>query len=138
MKGFSMPSNMVVALILLILVLVVVGAFFLSQSGTQVTQTNAVQVFDRLCNSYKQENCAWSLTKKSSFNDFMQACKLVYGDSYEEFSCLYRFCCGTAGELTCEAKCNICSGNKKIGLDVKECCEDYSNECSDICEACVI
>ena len=134
-----MPINMVVVVVLIVLVLTVVLGFMFTQSGTQITQTNAAQMFGQLCNSYKAEDCAWSVTKQASFSDFLEACKLFYGATYEEYTCLYKFCCGTAGaDVICEAKCNICSANKKIGLDITECCRDYSNECSDVCIECVV
>lgn len=138
MKGIEMPSNLIVIAVIVLLVLVVLSVFLLSQSGAQMSQADAAHLFNTMCESYKLQDCAWSVTRLDSFKSFLESCKSVYGPGSEEFSCLYKFCCGTAGDLKCEAKCNICSANKRVGLDISGCCTDYKQDCSDVCVECVV
>jgi len=55
-KGLSLPINMVVIVGIVVLVLVVVGVFFLTSTGGQLSQAEAQQVFAQGCNTFCQSD----------------------------------------------------------------------------------
>ena len=136
MKGLGLPIKAIVILILAILLLFIITSFILSESLEQMSKAEAIETFTQSCNNYKQLGCEWELTKQPEFQTFLQACRIVYGDYHTEYSCLYKFCCMETTDIECSAKCNICIGNKKVGLDIQNCCLDYNSKCTEDCSVC--
>jgi hypothetical protein len=132
----DLPMNVLVVLALVVLVLIVLSAFFFGQSGQQMTEAEANKIFNLNCENYRNANCQWRVTRSDSFGEFLQACHVLYGPNQHEFSCLYDFCCGFSGDVSCQGFCSLCRGNKYAGLpadSINNCLDVYSNKCEGTC-----
>jgi hypothetical protein len=139
-KGMSMSMTLVVVIILAVLVLTAIMFFFFSQTGAEMDKAEANKIFYTECQRYKNMQCAWSATYEAGFDDFMKACKFLFGQERDAFSCLYSMCADckeyTLDEIQCAGMCEICNGHKNSGVDVSSCCEEYNNKCTLSCGSC--
>jgi hypothetical protein len=59
MKGLELPMNMIVVILIAVLVLVVLGAFFAGQTGGGIDSINRQNAFGSACTRFRTiENCA--------------------------------------------------------------------------------
>ncbi len=136
MKGMELSLTMVTTLIISIFVLSFVLLFFSSQSRQQMTESEANRVFYTLCDSYKNENFAWSVTKREDFSKFITACQILFLGS-GRFSCLYNHCAHDSKDIGCDSFCNVCRGNTALGITTEACCSQFSSICKDFrCGVC--
>lgn len=98
MKGMELPISTVVILAVAVLVLIVVTAFFLSQSGSQFRTIDAQNKFNRLCGTIKCNSQQLSAINKGS--EFYKACQELYGSDISPARCL--LACGCGAELLTE------------------------------------
>ena len=136
MKGLEISNNMIVIIVLAVIVLISIGYFLTSQSGSQQQLANANEVFSISCQQYKDNNCAWSNTHLPNFANFVAACQTLFGAENREFSCLYNFCCSQSREAKCDGFCALCKGNDYSGIgadSVDSCLARYRAECSAPC-----
>ncbi len=138
MKGLELPMRMIVIVGLLALFLVVFSTFFLSQSSGEFTKAQANQIFFSKCDAYKKQQCNWRVTYQKDFNDFYTACKVLNSPDIGKFTCLYKLCCATSEDVTCDGFCELCSGNENLGTTLEQCCEQYKTSCSNSPSECGI
>lgn len=136
----------IVLMTITILVLVVLAYFITIQAGSQTSTADANRVFSTKCQEYRSKDCSWAVTAEADFNDFMNACRFLYGNEREAFSCLYVFCpackdesIGTANlenGLRCASICNQCAGDSDLNLRTT-CCQQLASQCTGTsCSAC--
>lgn len=122
--------------VLLVIVLSVLSIFLSSQSASQIQSGDATRIFNTYCQSYKAADCSWDVTKQESFNEFLDACRSIYGQESEAYSCLYISCtpCSKGdinreSGLECASLCEQCRGNS--ALDIRSsCCQQFALTCS--------
>ncbi|MCX6816095.1 MAG: hypothetical protein NT120_04555 [Candidatus Aenigmarchaeota archaeon] len=136
----ELSFRVIITSAIVILVLVVMTFFIGTNSGEQITKANANSVFNSLCQNYKSKQCDWSVTRETTFSDFLKACRVLYGDGKESYSCLYNYCpaCKIQGStnLVCSSICERCRADSSIGTRTM-CCQQYSGQCTGTtCDAC--
>ena len=134
----SLPIKIVVIVIMAILILSVIAAFFILQSGQQISEADAQRVFNANCQNYAKQSCSWDVTRDPSFSIYLQACKPLYGQEREAFSCLYAMCqpCKefNVPQTKCAGLCKACQANSDIGISSTACCSEFSSQCTDVYE----
>lgn len=138
MKGMEMTTNITVTIVIIVILLLAVTAFLLTQSSTQISISESRKIFESKCASYGQRGYEWAVTRDSSFSEFVTACKAIYGEDHEGYSCLYQLCSKTTPpqDLQCEGICRLCEGLAASGASPDACCVDFSNKCGISCGAC--
>ena len=136
MKGFSLALTLLIIAALSIAVLVFVNSFFLSQSGTAMTNAEAQNIFYSRCSEYEREGFAWSVTRSEGFKEFLEACKVLFGEQNGRFSCLFDFCGSQSQNLACDSLCNACAGFEQAGADKSLCCGQFASTCETSCSVC--
>lgn len=128
----ELPLKAIVIIAVLVLVLVSLSFFVFNSSGESISRAEAERIFNTNCLAYSQRNCDWSATKEPGFENFLKACRVLYGPEREAFSCMYTYCtrCYETADLKCASTCNICSGHTSAAIDTKTCCAKYQAECS--------
>lgn len=128
----QLPIKAIVVVAVLALVLVTLSSFLLQSSGGSISDADARRVFDTKCLAYGKLNCDWTITYEADFTDYMKACRRLYGQWREAFSCLYTLCdrCFQTADLKCSGLCNICNGHDYASVDRGTCCLRYQTECS--------
>ena len=123
----------IVVATIVVVVLVTLSFFINIESSEQITRSNANQVFNSLCQSYKNMQCDWAVTREDKFNDFMQACRVLYGNEREAYSCLYTYCqaCKTdeSADLKCASACEQCRADSSISVR-STCCQQFAASCA--------
>ncbi len=95
MKGMELPISTVVIVAVAVLVMVVVSAFFLSQSGYQFGEIDTRSRFSQLCTTMK---CTVEQSRKiADDSDFYKTCQELYGASIQKIYCLQA--CGCKIEI---------------------------------------
>jgi hypothetical protein len=139
-KGLSMPLTLIVVLILAVLVLTALLYFFFTQTGGEMSKAEANRIFYGECQKYKNMQCAWSATYDPGFQKFLKACKFLFGEERDAFSCLYSMCADCKeyrlDEIQCAGMCEICKGHQSSGVDLGSCCEEFRDRCSIDCFVC--
>ncbi|MEM7819383.1 MAG: hypothetical protein QXD48_00975 [Candidatus Aenigmatarchaeota archaeon] len=142
MKGISLSLSMIVILIVAALVLSALIYFFMFQTTQQMTKSEANRIFYTECQKYKERKCDWSVTYDTEFDKFLDACKFLFGQDHDKFSCLYSLCqeCKKLelDEIKCAGMCEICNGHKNVGVELENCCNVYKDECKSGCDICKI
>ncbi len=133
MKGMELSLHVIVILALAIIVLVSVLFFVFSQSGEQISKTEANRIFQEKCSLYRSLNCDWGVTHREDFDEFLKACQLLYGRQNLAFSCLGKYCCNKVTDAKCDGLCELCKANKKAGIDYNLCLDQYKKECTKPC-----
>lgn len=128
----ELPLKAVIVVVILALVLVSVSLFFLQSSGQSLTKAEAERIFSTQCLTYGQRACEWAVTYEPQFQEYLKACRVLYGSYRESFSCLYSLCsrCFESADLKCSGLCHLCNGHEYSGVSRQECCSRYANECS--------
>lgn len=128
----ELPLKVIVVAAILILVLVVVSSFFLQSTGESMTKAEAERVFSSRCLTYGQRSCEWAVAYEPEFQDYLKACRILYGSYRESFSCLYSLCsrCFESADLKCSGLCYVCNGHEYSGVSREECCSKYRSECA--------
>lgn len=135
MKGFELPTNVLVIVILVVLVLSAVGVLFLTQTGSQQSIASSNEIFSVNCQNYKDAGCAWSVTHSANFPRFVSACQTLFGRENREYSCLYNYCCEQSRDK-CDGLCALCKGNDYAAIgasSVESCLANYRDQCSGSC-----
>lgn len=127
----EMPSNTVVIVLILALVLAALGAFLLQSSSTSFSQSDAQRIFASQCQNYVQQGCEWDVTYRNDFSNYLNACKSLFGQERDSYSCLYTLCkgCFQTSDLKCAGLCSICNGHEQASVDRKTCCSRFSLQC---------
>ena len=134
----ELPLKIIVIAAVVVIVLSVLLTFFLRSSGGAMSDADAHRIFDTECAAYKQLACSWDVTYGESFPAYLQACRRIYGEQRDSYSCLYSLCqqCYETDNLKCAGLCNICNGHQSASVDRATCCSAYRAQCSDRCSAC--
>jgi hypothetical protein len=137
----ELPTNIIIAIVIAVLVLVVLSAFFMNTTSPQITTTEAQRIFNDKCIEYGTKNCDWSVTKDASFNDFMKACRQLNGEEREAYSCLYVYCeqCkeSTTDTMACTSLCDEARSTYNLGGNTGPVCLQISTECpATECDVC--
>ena len=124
-----------------VIVLSVLLTFFLRSTGGAMSDADAQRVFNTQCAAYKQQGCSWDITYGEGFASYLAACRHIYGDQRDSYSCLYSLCqqCYETNDLKCAGLCSICSGHEAASVARVTCCSAYKAQCStsDLnCNAC--
>ena len=136
-----MPMKVIVIAAVAVIVLSVLLTFFLRSTGGAMSDADAQRVFNTQCAAYKQQGCSWDVTYSDGFSAYLGACRQIYGEQRDSYSCLYSLCqqCYETNDLKCAGLCNICSGHEAASVARATCCSAYSAQCStsDLnCNAC--
>lgn len=135
----QLPVKIIIIIVLAVMVLVALSAFFFQSSGSSLTHAQAERIFNTQCTTYTQRQCDWSATYEPGFQQYLDACRVLYGEEREAFSCLYVLCqgCKETTDLRCSGLCHICSGHEAASVERQTCCSRYSVECAQSqCDAC--
>ncbi|HIG97292.1 MAG TPA: hypothetical protein HA230_03025 [Candidatus Aenigmarchaeota archaeon] len=132
MIKMQLPIKAIVVMVILVIVLVALSSFLLQSSGGSISGVEAERIFNTKCLAYGKLNCDWKVTYEPDFPDYVKACRILYGQWREAFSCLYTLCnqCYETADLKCSGLCNICKGHENAGVDRQTCCLRYQTECS--------
>ena len=137
----EMPMKVIVIAAVAVIVLSVLLTFFLRSTGGAMSDADAQRVFSTQCAAYKQQGCSWDVTYRPDFDAYLGACRQIYGEQRDSYSCLYTLCqqCYETSDLKCAGLCNICSGHEAASVERATCCSTYKSQCggSDFnCNAC--
>ncbi|MEM7819735.1 MAG: hypothetical protein QXD48_02815 [Candidatus Aenigmatarchaeota archaeon] len=96
-RGITLPTNMIIIIILAVLVLIVLSAYFISTSGTSMSTADANRIFSkgclRYCKSDVEKNYVNAYYIPETDKEFMAACeRLGYGNREYPNRCLEK--CG--------------------------------------------
>ena len=131
----NLPLKTIVIIVIVALVLVIISIFFLGSSGESVTRAQAENTFNTMCASYSQRDCEWKVTYEDGFQNYLAACRFLYGNHKDSYSCIHIHCalCNEATEpqLKCASLCNICAGHDAVGIEREACCTRYNAQCFD-------
>ncbi len=134
----ELPLRAVIAMIIVALLLVVVSFFITTSSSPPIQQGDAERIFSTMCQQYKIQKCPWAVTREASFDTFLTACRTLYGDYRDKFSCLYSLCQAckefepTPNEVTCAGICESCDANARLGLSTAVCCSNFKSNCAGV------
>ena len=137
MKGMELPVSLIVVFTITALILVTI-AFFLNTATTpSIGRTDMERLFYTKCDSYAQNKCDWSVTREPDFSQFVDACRVMFGDNSEKFSCLYNHCqackkVSSSQEMTCFTLCEEARSNKQLGVDHVPACNEIREQCAEI------
>ena len=138
-----MPTNMVVVIAVAVLLVAVVASFFLLQSSGGISKTQAQNLFNIQCQEYGKESCTWNVTDRADFQQFVNSCKILYGQDKEALTCLYSICSQCKrfdiNNYRCDYLCSGIRGQRDLGNSVDEACSTYKADaqCGTIkCGAC--
>lgn len=135
----QLPIKVIIIIAIAVMVLVALIALFLQSSGGSLTRAEAERIFNTMCTTYNQRQCEWPVTYEAEFANYLNACRTLYGQEREAFSCLYALCqgCKETNDLRCSGLCYICSGHESASVDRQVCCSRFSAECTQFqCDAC--
>lgn len=129
------------------MVLVAVGFFVLSQSGSSGTSASYDRVFFTKCEALAQNGCAKTTAQFVAADgdvEFKDACKYKFGQNQDTVTCIYLQCPScqqyrSEEETYCETRCNSIRATKAFAANVNfdMFCNSYGNECgSYACNAC--
>ena len=139
MRKGELAIKTIIILVIMILLLGIVMYFMLSQSKIVSNKADANKIFSTKCQEYQSDySCSWSATREPDFDKFLQACKYLYGEERESFSCLMSLCCKEVkfDDVQCEGLCRLCRGNYLTGIKTDKCCEQFAAKCSIKCDVC--
>src|SRR5687768_17384322 len=127
----DLPVKTIAIVVILALVLVVLVTFLFQSSGTSLNKADAERIFSSQCQTYVQRGCSWDVTYESGFDNYLSACRTLYGEERESYSCLYTLCkgCFETNDLRCSSLCNICNGHEDASVDRKTCCTRFNAQC---------
>lgn len=120
----------IIVAVIATIVLMFFSFFFFSSSGEQFTQAKANEVFFSRCETYKGQKCDWRVTYQKDFKNFYAACRQLNGPDVGKFTCLYKLCCASSEDVTCDGLCELCSGHENLGITLEQCCARYQSSCS--------
>ncbi len=128
----QIPIKVIIVIAIAVLALTSLSLFFFQSSGTSVTRTQAERIFNTKCAVYSQQDCPWSVTYSADFQEYLDACRVLYGPEREAFSCIYMLCprCKETSNLRCSGLCNICSGHEYASVERQTCCSRFGAECT--------
>ncbi len=128
----NLPIKVIVIVAVVVMVLVTLSMFFMTSTGGSLSKVEAERIFNTHCVAYVQQECDWDVTRQPEFSDYMRACKILYGDYREAYSCLYTFCqgCFETRDLRCANLCHVCSGHDALGIERNACCSRYTAQCA--------
>ena len=139
----ELPTRAIILIVLLVIFLAIVGSFFLLQSGTEISKADAKKLFELRCQDYANRGCSWDITEEQSFTQYVTACKILYGEEREAFSCLYSLCPGCKSfdidYVRCAGICKGIEGQDQLGNPTEAACAIYNadTECRRLgCKAC--
>ena len=134
----EMPTRAVVVIIIAVIVLAAMSFFIYFQSGAAISEYDAQAAFTTSCETYKKAECSWSVTYEKGFEKFLDACRKLYGNEREAFSCLISMCCQEVKftDVQCAGLCKLCKGNFYSGVKTEDCCSIYAGKCKTDCEVC--
>jgi len=89
LKGLELPISTVVIVAIAVLVLVVISAFFLSQSGSQFSEIEARSKFNQLCPTLE---CTVDEAVKTQEDEFYKSCQVLYPGS-TRYQCMKQCGC---------------------------------------------
>ena len=127
----QLPTKIIVIVALVVLTLVMISTFFFRSSGISISKAEAERIFNSDCLTYAQRSCDWEVTHEPEFNNYLKACRTLYGEYREAYSCLYSLCsrCFETTDLKCGGLCKVCNGHDASGVDRETCCLNYNTEC---------
>ena len=135
----QLPIKIIIIIIIAVMVLVSLILFFFQSSGSSLTRAQAERIFNTQCTTYSQRQCDWSVTYEPGFQNYLESCRVLYGQEREAFSCLYVLCqsCKQTTDIRCSGLCNICNGHESASVERQTCCSRFSAECTQFqCDAC--
>lgn len=127
----QLPIKLIIVAAVVVLVLASLSLFFLQSTGSSLSKTEAERIFSTDCLTYSQRECDWEVTHEPEFENYLKACRTLYGSYREAYSCLYSLCsrCFESMDLKCSGLCSVCSGHDDAGVDRETCCLRYKTEC---------
>ncbi len=127
----QLPLKIIIVVAIVVLALVSLSSFFLQSSGSSLSKTDAERIFNTDCVTYSQRACSWEVTHESEFENYLKACRTLYGAYREAYSCLYSLCnrCFESVDIRCSGLCKICNGHDAASVDRETCCLRYKTEC---------
>ena len=136
----ELPIKTITIVVILALLLVIVTTFLFQSSGTSLTKAEAERIFSAQCQSYVQQGCEWDSTYAPDFSKYLNACRTLYGQERDSYSCLYTLCkgCFETNDIKCAGLCSICNGHQDVSIDRKTCCARFNAQCGTSldCNAC--
>lgn len=128
---------------IVVVVLISVGFFVLTQTGSSGTSASYDRIFFSKCEEIQQRGCGagseWNTIKGDT--EFLLACQHLFGSEQEAFSCTYQFCSAckvytTAEETTCGGWCSGITGMTLLkSVSVSAVCS-RNPKCAATCSAC--
>lgn len=132
----ELPFKIIIAVALVAFLLTTFYVLFSRQSGESLSRTDANRVFYSICDSYKKEQCDWSVRQRTDFTQFMDSCGVLFEGS-GEYSCLYQHCCAETKNVFCSGLCHACRGNELGGVKKELCCARLRADCGAAeCDVC--
>ena len=135
----ELSIKMITVSVSVVVLLVVLSFFITTQASGQISASDANRVFSTYCQNYKLNGCSWDVTKSAGFDEFLGACRSIYGSESEAYSCLYVSCpaCskGDIGDtdqgngLRCASLCEQCRADTEISVK-STCCQQFAMSCS--------
>ncbi len=137
----DLPVKAVVLIVIAVLLLVSLGSFFIFRTGQSAGEVDARKTFGDMCLSFDSRGCPWNVTEDANFGNFINACKIIYGQDKEAFTCLYSFCdsCKKFDPAfsACAGRCTQLQGQSKVGIDIGAGCTLYKADCTGLkCGVC--
>jgi hypothetical protein len=137
----EIPTNAIIIIVIAAIALAVIMAFLFQSSGGSMDRAQAERVFGTQCVAYAQQACDWSITYRPDFAEYMKACRTLYGEYRDSYSCMYTLCnsCYETDDLKCAGLCNICNGHEAASVDRQSCCSRFEAQCKGTtvdCSAC--
>ncbi|HLC67316.1 MAG TPA: hypothetical protein VJI12_00360 [archaeon] len=134
----ELPMKIIIIAAIAVLVLTVLLTFFLRSTGGAISDADANRIFNTQCAAYSQQKCSWDVTYGADFPAYVQACRHIYGEQRDSYSCLYTLCqsCFETSDLKCSGLCNICNGHEAASVSRATCCSTYKTQCQTKCDAC--
>lgn len=127
----ELPTKVIIIVAIVVLTLVAITTFFLQSTGETLSRADAERVFATQCQIYSQQACSWDVTYRPEFQQYMRACRTLYGTHRDSYSCLYTLCqkCFETADVKCAGLCKICEGHEAASVDRKTCCSRYASGC---------
>lgn len=138
----ELPIRVIITVAIALLVVAVILSFLFSGTAEPLDRSEANRVFSQSCLQYKERQCEWSVTREEGFTDFLDACKYIYGQAKDSFSCLYVHCeackefSDDPQELMCAGLCEEARASERLGISTVNVCQQIRTECTSTQETC--
>ena len=139
MNTVQIALKSIVIIAVVVLLLAILSIFVLSQAGQSGTSASYDRIFFAGCEQIQQRGCDWEQVQGDA--EFLSACQHLYGNQYEAYSCVNRFCSSCSKfeskeQVLCGGWCDGVNGAISISSPYMNTICNSNIQCKSSCGVC--